>query len=35
MKARWFNNDVSKNEKKLLERLDKTILDVMNNPKKI
>jgi len=35
MKARWFNNDVCKNEEKLLERLDQAILDVMNNPKKI
>ena len=35
MKARWFNNDVCKNEKKLLERLGQAILDVINNPKKI
>ncbi len=35
MKARWFNNDVCKNEEKLLERLDQAILDVINNPKKI
>jgi transposase len=34
MKARWFNNDICKNEKKLLERLDQTIFDVINNPKK-
>jgi hypothetical protein len=34
MKARWFNNDVCKNEEQLLERLDQAILDVMNNPKK-
>ena len=34
MKARWFNNDVCKNEEKLLERLDQAILDVINNPKK-
>jgi hypothetical protein len=30
----WFNNDVCKNEEKLLERLDQAILDVINNPKK-
>jgi hypothetical protein len=29
MKARWFNNDVCKNEEKLLERLDQAILDVI------
>jgi transposase len=34
MKARWFNNYISKNEKQLLERLDQAILDVINNPKK-
>jgi transposase len=34
MKARWFNNYVSKNEEQLLERLDQAILDVINNPKK-
>ena len=34
MKARGFNNDVCKNEEKLLERLDQAILDVINNPKK-
>jgi transposase len=33
MKARWFNNYVSKNEEQLLERLDQAILDVINNPK--
>ena len=32
MKARWFNNHVSKNEEQLLERLDQAILDVINNP---
>ena len=32
MKARWFNNYVCKNEEKLLERLDKAILDVIDNP---
>ena len=32
MKARWFNNYVSKNEEQLLERLDQAILDVINNP---
>jgi transposase len=32
MKARWFNNYVSKNEEQLLERLDQSILDVINNP---
>ena len=35
IRCRWFNNDVCKNEKKLLERLDQAILDVINNPKKI
>ena len=35
MKARGFNNDVCKNEEKLLERLDQAILDLINNPKKI
>jgi transposase len=34
IKARGFNNDVCKNEKKLLERLHPAILDVINNPKK-
>jgi hypothetical protein len=34
MKARWFNNDVCKNEEQLLERLDQAILDVIDNPKK-
>jgi len=32
--ARWFNNDVCKNEEQLLERLDQAILDVINHPKK-
>ena len=27
MKARWFNNYISKSEEKLLERLDQAILD--------
>jgi transposase len=31
MKARWFNNHVCKNEEKLLDRLDQTILDVIYN----
>jgi len=34
MKARGFNNYVCKNEKKLLERLDQAILDVINISKK-
>jgi hypothetical protein len=34
MKARWFNNDVCKNEEKLLERLDHAILEVIDNPEK-
>jgi hypothetical protein len=34
MKAHWFNNDVCKNEERLLERLDQAILDGINNPKK-
>ncbi len=34
MKARWFNNQVCKNEEKLLERLDQAILDVIDNPEK-
>jgi transposase len=34
MKTSGFNNDVCKNEEKLLERLDQAILDVINNPKK-
>ena len=33
MKARWFNNQVCKNEEKLLERLDLAILDIIDNPK--
>jgi transposase len=32
MKARWFNNHVCKNEEQLLERLDRAILDVIDNP---
>ncbi len=35
MKARWFNNDVCRNEQHLIERLDQAILDVINNPKKV
>jgi transposase len=34
MKARWFNNHVSKNEEKLLERLDQAILGGIDNPEK-
>ncbi len=34
MKARGFNNDVCKNEEKLLERLDQAILDVIDKPEK-
>ncbi|MGD8991158.1 MAG: hypothetical protein PVI00_06835 [Desulfobacterales bacterium] len=34
IKARWFNNDVCKNEEQLQERLKPAILDVVNNPKK-
>jgi hypothetical protein len=34
MKARWFNNDVCKNEQQLIERLDPAILDVIYNSKK-
>jgi len=34
IKARWFNNHVCKNEKKLLERLDQPILDVIDKPEK-
>ena len=34
IKARWFNNYFSKNEKKLLERLDQANLDVVKNLKK-
>ena len=32
MKARWFNNYACKNEEKLLERLDRALLDVIDNP---
>jgi len=35
MKARRFNNDVCKNEEKLLERLGQAIFDVIKNLKKI
>jgi transposase len=34
MKACWSNNDVCKNEEKLLERLGQAILDVIDNPEK-
>jgi transposase len=34
MKARGFNNQVCKNEEKLLERLDQAILEVIDNPEK-
>jgi transposase len=34
IKARWCNNHVCTNEKKLLERLDQAILVVINNPEK-
>jgi len=34
IKARWFNNHVCKNEKKLLERLDQAILAIIDNPEK-
>jgi transposase len=34
IKARWFNNLVCKTEKKLLERLDQAILDVIDKPEK-
>ncbi len=32
MKAKWFNNYVSKTVDQLLERLDQAILDVINHP---
>jgi hypothetical protein len=32
MKAGWFNNYVCKTEKKLLERLDQALLDVIDSP---
>jgi len=32
MKARWFNNYACKNEEKLLERLDRALLDAIDNP---
>jgi transposase len=34
MKARGFNNQVCKNEEKLLERLGQTILEVIDIPEK-
>ena len=34
MKARWFNNYVSRNLDQLIHRLDQAILDVINNPKR-
>jgi transposase len=34
MKARCLNNHACKSEKKLLERLDQAILDVIDNPEK-
>jgi len=34
IKARWFNNYICKSEKKLLERLDQAIWDVIDNPEK-
>jgi transposase len=33
IKARWFNNYVCKKMKKLLERLDQAILEVIDSPK--
>ena len=33
MKSRWFNHYVCKNVDHLIERLDKAILDVIDNPK--
>lgn len=33
MKSRWFNHYVCKNVDQLIERLDKAILDVIDNPK--
>jgi transposase len=35
MKARWFNNYVSKSVDRLIERLDQAILDVINHPEKV
>ncbi len=35
MKAKWFNNYVSKTVEKLLERLDHAILDVINHPDRV
>lgn len=35
MKARWFNNYVCRNVEQLIERLDRAILDVINNPDQI
>jgi hypothetical protein len=34
MKANWFNNYVCKNVQQLIDRLDRAILDVINNPKR-
>ena len=34
IKARWFNNHVCKTEEKLLERLDQTILEIIDQPEK-
>ena len=35
MKAKWFNNHVSKTVEKLLERLDHAILDVINHTDRV
>ena len=32
MKARWFNNHVCRNVDQLIDRLDRALLDVINNP---
>jgi hypothetical protein len=34
MKANWFNNHICKNVRKLIERLDQAILDVIGHPNK-
>jgi transposase len=34
MKARWFNNYVSRNLQQLIDRLDQAILDVIDNPER-
>ncbi len=34
MKAGWFNNYVCKDEKQLIERLDRAIIDVIDQPDK-